>query len=119
MRNLIVYRCQQCGGPDKVIDLPLVRESVVFCSGQIEAAHVIRPFEKDILGVCVVRCAPGRCRTLEGSPRADRRVEFAKKRLAEAGVDPARVALVDHQDTQATKEAVAGFLKTLTKEDRP
>jgi coenzyme F420-reducing hydrogenase delta subunit len=116
MKNLVVYRCQQCGGPKKALDLPRVRESVVFCSGQIEAAHVIRPFEKEILGVCVVRCAPGRCRTLEGSSRAGRRVEFAKKRLAEAGVDPARVALIDHTDTPGTREAVAEFLKALTKE---
>ena len=41
MRSLIVYRCQQCGGPEKAIDLPRVRESVVFCSGQIEAAHAL------------------------------------------------------------------------------
>jgi coenzyme F420-reducing hydrogenase delta subunit len=114
MKNLIVYRCQNCGGAAKILGNGSVRELVLSCTGQIEVIHILRPFEDGEAGVCVVHCDPEKCRTLEGSSRAVRRVNYAKKLLKEADIDEERVkSIFCTRETDLKKEVTefAGKIK--------
>jgi coenzyme F420-reducing hydrogenase delta subunit len=94
MKHIIVYRCQQCGGPQKLFKEDWLREFVLTCSGQLEPIHILRAFEDGELGVCLVHCEPGVCRTLSGAPSAIRQVKYACRLLEEVAVNPARVKTI-------------------------
>ena len=94
MNNIILYRCQNYGGPEKKLALPYVREFVLSCLGQLEAIHILRAFEGGEQGVCVAICNPARCKTLEGSARAFRRIKLAEHLLIEAGIDKKRIMTI-------------------------
>ena len=105
VKHIILYRCQNCGGPEKKIALPYVREFVLSCSGQLEAIHILRAFEDGEQGVCIVICDTTRCKTLEGSTRALRRIKLAEHLLMEAGIDKKRLMTIRFEpDRDITKE---------------
>lgn len=71
-----------------------IRLTLVPCSGRIEPIHILKAFETGADGVVVIACEPSSCLTAEGSARIPKRVEYAKKLLAEAGVDPKMLVLI-------------------------
>lgn len=109
MKNIILYRCQTCGGPEKKIDLPYVREFVLSCSGQLEAIHILRAFEDGEQGVCVAICDTARCKTLEGSARALRRIKLAEHLLMEAGIDKKRLMTIRYDPGRDIKKDLSDF----------
>ena len=97
MKHIIVYRCQQCGGRQKLFKEDWVREFVLTCSGQLEPIHILRAFEDGEFGVCVVHCAASACRTLAGSQSAIRNVKYARQLLGEVAINPERVKTICFQ----------------------
>jgi coenzyme F420-reducing hydrogenase delta subunit len=68
-----------------------VHEIQVPCSGRIQPEHLLKVFENGADLVCVIGCEPGNCHNLEGSTRAQRRIEYVQKILAEIGLDERRL----------------------------
>lgn len=89
--EVVVYRCQRCGGPGRILNEPWIRERVLSCGGQLELIHILRAFEDAADGVFVAHCDPDRCGSLAGSARAASRVESARSLLEEAGVRGGRL----------------------------
>ena len=89
----------------------------VACGGRIEAIHILKAIENGADGVLVVVCPESECKLIEGSRRAGKRVEAARRLLGEAGVEPERVMLARPEPPSAqklealVKEAEAAFDK--------
>jgi len=109
MKEIVLYRCQNSGGRKKLGKLPGVREVILGCGGQLEAVHILRAFEDGARGVCVVHCEPVRCRTLQGSRSASRRITYARKLLEEIGFDPERIRSIIYRDGCDLKEELSEF----------
>jgi F420-non-reducing hydrogenase iron-sulfur subunit len=69
------------------------REVLVPCAGKLQPEHLLKAFEAGADLVCVVACDGDNCHTLEGSRRAQRRVEFVRRLLDETGVGGERLLL--------------------------
>ncbi|MDO9541033.1 MAG: hydrogenase iron-sulfur subunit [Kiritimatiellia bacterium] len=97
MKHIVVYRCQQCGGRQKLFKESWLREFVLTCTGQLEPIHILRAFEDGEFGVCVVHCEPSACRTLAGARQALRHVKYARQLLGEVAINPERVKTICFQ----------------------
>ena len=113
MKHIIVYRCQQCGGRQKLFKENWVREFVLTCSGQLEPIHILRAFEDGELGVCVVHCQINACRTLSGAPAALRQVKYARRLLEEVAINPERVKTICFQPACDLPAELNHFLEHL------
>jgi F420-non-reducing hydrogenase iron-sulfur subunit len=113
VKHIVVYRCQNCGGPGKIITANWAREFVLSCSGQLEAVHILRAFEDGEYGVCVVLCDPANCRTLEGGPQALRRIQQTERLLTESGIDPQRLKTIRYSEGLDLNRELAGFFEGL------
>ncbi len=58
------------------------------CTGKVDVNMLLQAFVDEADGVMVAGCEVGSCHFLEGNIRAKKRVEFAKKKLEEAGINP-------------------------------
>lgn len=117
--EVVVYRCERCGGPRRILNEPWVKERVLSCGGQLELIHVLRAFEDAADGVLVAHCDPAGCRSLAGSARAVRRVEHARRLLEETGVNPDRLRALVCGPKQDLMKDLRDFADTLTnKEER-
>jgi coenzyme F420-reducing hydrogenase delta subunit len=63
------------------------------CTGKLDVNMVLQAFVEHADGVLVAGCEPGGCHFIQGNLRARKRVDYAKKLLAEAGVDPDRLEM--------------------------
>lgn len=69
----------------KVIQIP--------CTGRVDILHLLKAIEDGADGVYVAGCLEGECHFLTGNIKAKKRVQFVKKALNEAGVEPERVEM--------------------------
>ncbi len=117
--DILVYICQSCipeGG-----SLPrqweqdgahvLVRQ--VPCSGKIDAQYVFHALEAGGQGLCVVTCSRGNCSLGEGNYRAEVRVRTVRRLLAEIGIEPERVELLQRTSDDHLGELVRGAVQRL------
>lgn len=74
------------------------RMEMLPCSSKVEASYVLKILEKGADGVEVVGCPVGACRFLEGTIRAEKRIEFAKKHLATIGMGAERLGMTRGAD---------------------
>ena len=87
------------------------------CSSRVEPIHILKAIENGADGVLVVACPESECKLIEGSRRAGKRVEQARRLLSEAGIEPERVMIVRPEPPSAPKfseifkEAEAAFAK--------
>jgi hypothetical protein len=72
-----------------------VRDIALPCTGRLQPEHILKAFETGADAVCVITCAGDDCRYLEGSRRAERRVEYVRGLLDEIGLGGERL-LVFH-----------------------
>jgi coenzyme F420-reducing hydrogenase delta subunit len=113
-------------------DWPFLPHEVLLpCAGKLQPEHLLKAFEAGADLVCVVTCAGDNCHTLEGSLRAQRRVEFVRSMLDEMGVGGERLMLATlpgsaSEDMEAARgdarglggardEEIAGRLADLSK----
>ena len=94
-----------------------VHKVEVPCSGKIEPIYILKAFENGADGVLVLTCLPRQCNTIEGSARQDKRITRTRALLAEAGLEPERLILVqaDRPAYRKFDAIIKDALKTLAK----
>ncbi len=77
------------------------------CSGRIDPRYLLRAVESGAEAVCVLTCAHGHCKRMEGNLRATKRIQAVRELIAEAGADPEtiRVFLPDDSGPNAVEAA--------------
>ena len=65
------------------------------CTGRLEVEYFLRAFENGADGVLVAGCEEGSCHFKEGNLIAKRRVNYARKLLAESGLEAERLKMVN------------------------
>jgi coenzyme F420-reducing hydrogenase delta subunit len=63
------------------------------CTGKVFVNMVLEAFVDGADGVMVAGCEEGSCHFLEGNYRAKKRVEYARKKLEEVGINPERLEM--------------------------
>ncbi|UCD91635.1 MAG: hydrogenase iron-sulfur subunit, partial [Methanobacteriota archaeon] len=63
------------------------------CSGKVEVQYLLKAIELGADGVMVIGCKDGNCNYKNGSERARKRVEEAKRLLKEIGLDDTRLEM--------------------------
>ncbi len=96
--KVVAYCCTYCAytagdlaGSMRLEYAPNVRVVKILCTGKIDAILLLRAFEEGADAVYVAGCAIGDCHFLEGNLRAIQTVRYAKKLLAEIGLEPDRL----------------------------
>jgi len=89
----------------KVISLP--------CSGKVDIPYLVKAFEAGAHGVMLVTCKKEDCRYIQGSSRAQKRVQAVDDLMEETGLGRGRIGLVAMDDRGA--EGVIENLKELRK----
>ena len=69
------------------------KEIVLPCAGKIQPEHILKAFEAGADLVCVIACDGDNCHYLEGSHRAENRVEYVRLLLDELGLGRERLLL--------------------------
>ncbi|MFH1762165.1 MAG: hydrogenase iron-sulfur subunit, partial [bacterium] len=98
MSKLVIFRCQNCGGANKILQIKEIREIVLSCGAQLEIIHILRAFEDGALGVCVIPCDADHCKTFDGARRAMRKVKYAAKLLKETDMDDKKLIIMNYED---------------------
>lgn len=65
------------------------------CSGKVDTIHILKAFEAGADGVYVAGCLEGDCHFKNGNVRAAKRVAHARKLLADIGIEPERLEMVN------------------------
>ncbi len=63
------------------------------CSGKVDVNLILQAFLDGADGVMVGACEPGGCHFIQGNLRARKRVDYAKRLLAEVGISPERLEM--------------------------
>jgi len=84
-----------------------VQEVMVPCTGKLQPEHLLKAFEAGADLVCVIACDEQNCHYVEGSRRAQRRVEFVRGLLDELGLGGDRLLLF-HLPGSAKEDMAAG-----------
>jgi coenzyme F420-reducing hydrogenase delta subunit len=63
------------------------------CLGRIDPRYLLKAFEAGCDAVCLIGCLVGKCKTMDGNLRAQKRVAFAGRILDEIGIQGHRVFL--------------------------
>ena len=105
--NITLFRCVNCSRPrttpasaDGRTSQPEprgpvpVHEIALPCVGKLQPEQLLKAFEAGADAVCVMTCAADNCRYLEGSQRAERRVEYVRKLLDEIGLGGERLIVL-------------------------
>jgi len=108
--EIVVLYCQHCVGEDADVVAEATRVSgfsvqpvLMPCSSKVEIPHVLRILERGVDGVEVVACPESACRFLVGSARTERRVEYVRRLLDEAGIGAQRVGISRGSRLSATE----------------
>ena len=65
------------------------------CTGRLEVEYFLKAFENGADGVIIAGCEEGSCHFMEGNIVAKRRVNYARKLLAESGLEMERLRMVN------------------------
>ncbi len=98
--KIIAFCCTYCAysaadlaGSMRLRYSPYVRIVKLICTGKVDPLFLLRAFEKGADGVFVAGCLEGQCHFIEGNISARKRVFYAKKLLADVGVNPERLEM--------------------------
>ena len=70
-----------------------VRVLNVPCSGRLDALHLLKAFDLGADGVAIFACPEDQCHYIDGSRKAEERVEYLKKSLDVMGINGDRLSL--------------------------
>lgn len=100
--QIVTYCCQFCAyaaadlaGQLRMQYPPQIKIVHLPCSGKMDQLLALHALEAGADGVMVVGCLPGDCHFLRGNLSAARRVEGLQRLLAEIGLAPERVRMVN------------------------
>jgi coenzyme F420-reducing hydrogenase delta subunit len=65
------------------------------CTGRLEVEFFLKAFENGAAAVLVAGCEEGSCHFKDGNLLARRRVDYTGRLLAEAGIEPERLRMVN------------------------
>ena len=96
--RIVAFCCHYCAfaaadlaGSMRLQYPPSVRIVKLPCTGRADVIHMLKAFEGGADGVFLAGCLEGDCHYLKGNLRAKKRVAYARKLLAEVGVEPERL----------------------------
>ncbi len=123
--QIVIYCCANSTvAPEEHIEKVMsehnaeIKLSRLPCSGRTDALYMLKAVEAGADMVLVFGCPEGQCQFLEGNTRAGKRVSYANKLLAEAGMGNERVRMYrlepadGEQFVSALNEAVAKVMET-------
>ncbi len=89
--NFCAFAAADLAGAMRLQYSPGVRIIRLPCTGKVDTIHLLKALEDGADGVFVAGCLEGQCHYLEGNLRAKKRVAYAKRLLAEAGIASERI----------------------------
>lgn len=99
-KRIIGFCCNYCGyasadlaGLNHIKYSPDVLIVRVPCSGRIDVIHILKAFREGADAVFVAGCLEGNCNYEYGNIEARKRINYAKKILAEIGIEPERLEM--------------------------
>ena len=75
------------------------------CTGRVDVLTLLKAFEAGVDGVYLAGCLEGECHFLKGNLRAKKRVQYLKRLLEEAGIEPGRVEMYNLSSAQGQRFA--------------
>lgn len=110
--EVVVLYCQRCACENTDLGAEAdrangfsVQPAMMPCSSKIEVPHILKILERGADAVEVVACPPDACQFLTGSLRAEKRVDYIRGLLDEAGVGAERVG-ISHGPGLSAKELI-------------
>src|SRR5659263_101608 len=89
-----VYKRQDFAGVSRMQYPPAVRIIRTMCAGRVHPKFILQAFARGAGQVLVSGChSPGDCHYVAGNLRAQARIEKLRPKLAQKGIDPARLRL--------------------------
>ena len=122
--KIVAFCCHYCAyssadlaGSMRIQYPPNVRIIRTPCTGRLETEYFMKAFENGADGVLVAGCLEGGCHFVEGNLCAKRRVNYTRKILSEAGLEPERLRMVNVSAASAQKfaEIVRDMVETVRK----
>ncbi len=115
--NIVVYHCRNLGlfqnGNQKTFarSMPGLSLVAVPCSGKLEAHHLLKTLAAGANGVLILACAVNACQYMEGSMRAQKRIQYARAWLEKLSIEPERLNLVHlaYNDRNGLEAALKEF----------
>jgi len=99
---IVAFCCQYCSysaadlaGSMRLQYPPSVRILRTPCTGRLEVEYYMRAFEKGADGIIVAGCLEGGCHFTDGNILAKGRVNYTRDFLAESGLEPERIRMVN------------------------
>ncbi len=85
------------------------------CLGKVDPRYLIKAFEDGCDAVCIIGCPIGKCRTMDGNLRAQKRVGLVRSVLQEIGLTGERLFLFlrEPMDEEAARETLHEFLSAV------
>ncbi|MFA6451224.1 MAG: hydrogenase iron-sulfur subunit [bacterium] len=91
---------------------PNIRIVRLPCTGKVDVIHILRAFEDGADGVFVAGCLEGNCHFTKGNIYAKRRVYYAKKLIAQVGLEPERIEMFNLSSSEGPRFAEIATLMT-------
>jgi coenzyme F420-reducing hydrogenase delta subunit len=119
---IVAFCCHYCayGAADLAGSMRLqyptnIRVIRLPCSGKVTPVYLLRAFEKGADGVYVAGCLEGDCHFIQGNLVAKPRVNYAKKLIAEVGLEPERLEMFNMSAAMGPKfaEVAAEFTERI------
>lgn len=106
--NIVAFCCEHCAyaaadlaGGLRLQYPPEVKIVQIPCTGRIDVLAVLHALEAGADGVLAAGCLPGDCHYLEGNINARRRIKRVQHLLAQIGLEPERVRMVNLSSAMA------------------
>jgi len=103
--NYCSYAAADLAGAMRLSYPPNVKIIHLPCTGRVDTVHVLKAFESGVDGVYAAGCLEGNCHFEVGNLRARKRFEHLKSLLAQIGIHPDRVEMVNLSAAMATRFA--------------
>jgi F420-non-reducing hydrogenase iron-sulfur subunit len=112
--RIVIYCCTNSTlEPEEQVEAISAERDVVLkmvrlpCSGRTDVLHILKAIEDGADMAMIVGCADGHCRFLEGNVRAEKRVNYVNRLLAEAGLGSDRVRMFRMDASNGSQFAAA------------
>jgi coenzyme F420-reducing hydrogenase delta subunit len=100
--QVVAFCCRHCAysaadlaGGGRISYPPAVKIVEMPCTGRASVLEILHALEKGADGVAVAGCLPGTCHYIQGNTHASQRVDHAAELLAEIGLEPERVRMIN------------------------
>lgn len=95
-RQLVVLHCNHSINNGTIPQSPSgfnVKFVTLPCTSKVEAYYILKTLAEGADGIELVTCPDKKCKMLLGSERAEKRIEYAQRILAEIGIGADRIGI--------------------------